>query len=155
MDLYYRLNVFPITLPPLRERPGDIPPLVHHFVRTYASRHRKLIAYVPDEVMTALIEYDWPDNIRELQNFIERSVILTRGAELQAPVAELVNKRLSVPGVHPGECGKSAHHFDPAQNELGGWRTQWRGGQTRAGQDNPDRQDAEARDFAGNRRPMQ
>jgi len=155
MDLYYRLNVFPITLPPLRERTGDIRALVHHFVRTYASRNRKSIACVPDEVMTALVEYDWPGNIRELQNFIERSVILTRGAELRAPVAELVNKRLSVPGVHPGECGKSAHHFDPAQNELGGWRTQWRGGQTRAGQDNPDRQDAEARDFAGNRRPMQ
>src|SRR5215510_11362893 len=99
MDLYYRLNVFPITLPSLRERRGDIPALVHHFLRAYACRYRKSIAYVPDEVMTALIEYDWPGNIRELQNFIERSIILTRGAELQAPVAELVNKRLPIPGV--------------------------------------------------------
>ena len=99
MDLYYRLNVFPITLPPLRERPGDIPALVHHFVRTYASRNRKSIADVSDEVMRALIKYDWPGNIRELQNFIERSVILTRGAELQAPVRELVNRRLPIPGV--------------------------------------------------------
>src|SRR6201997_1264268 len=62
MDLYYRLNVFPITLPPLRERTEDIPLLVHHFVRTYACRHRKSIARVPDEVMTALIDYQWPGN---------------------------------------------------------------------------------------------
>lgn len=98
MDLYYRLNVFPIRLPPLRERPGDIPALVHHFVRTYAARHRKSIASVPDEVMTALNTYDWPGNIRELQNFIERSVILSRGAELQAPVDELLNKRRPMTG---------------------------------------------------------
>jgi Sigma-54 interaction domain/Protein kinase domain len=99
MDLYYRLNVFPITLPPLRERTGDIPLLVHHFVRTWASRHRKSITHVPDEVMAALIAYHWPGNIRELQNFIERSVVLTKGAELQAPVAELVNTLGTIPGV--------------------------------------------------------
>jgi formate hydrogenlyase transcriptional activator len=109
MDLYYRLHVFPITLPPLRERPGDIPALVHHFVRTCASRNRKSIADVPDEVMTALIEYDWPGNIRELQNFIERSVILTRGAELQAPVRELVNKRLPIPSVRTLADAERAH----------------------------------------------
>jgi formate hydrogenlyase transcriptional activator len=109
MDLYYRLNVFPITLPPLRERPGDIPALVHHFVRTCASRNRKSIADVPDEVMTALIEYEWPGNIRELQNFIERSVILTRGAELQAPVRELVNKRLPIPSVRTLADAERAH----------------------------------------------
>jgi formate hydrogenlyase transcriptional activator len=93
MDLYYRLNVFPITLPPLRERTSDIPLLVHHFVRTFASRHGKSIANVPDEVMAALLAHHWPGNIRELQNFIERSVVLTKGAELQAPVEELVNTR--------------------------------------------------------------
>jgi len=109
MDLYYRLNVFPITLPPLRERAGDIPALVHHFVRTYASRYRKSIAYVPDEVMTALIEYDWPGNIRELQNFIERSVILTRDAGLRASVAELVNKRLPIPTVRTLADAERAH----------------------------------------------
>ena len=109
MDLYYRLSVFPITLPALRERPSDIPALVHHFVRTYASRQRKSIGYVPDEVMTALIAYDWPGNIRELQNFIERSVILTKGAELQAPVAELVNKRLPIPGVRTLADAERAH----------------------------------------------
>src|SRR5262245_27374241 len=98
MDLYYRLNVFPITLPPLRERTDDVPLLVHHFVRRYASRHRKSIPHVPDDVMTALIAYHWPGNIRELQNFIERSVVLTKGAELHAPVAELVNTRGAIPG---------------------------------------------------------
>jgi formate hydrogenlyase transcriptional activator len=109
MDLYYRLNVFPITLPPLRERTEDIPLLVHHFVRTYACRHRKSIAHVQDEVMTALIEYHWPGNIRELQNFIERSVILTRSAELRAPVAELLNRRLSTPGGRTLADAERAH----------------------------------------------
>jgi len=109
IDLYYRLNVFPITLPPLRERTSDIPLLVHHFVQTYAGRHRKAIARVPDEVMTVLIDYDWPGNIRELQNFIERSVILTRGAELRAPVAELLNRRLSTPGGRTLADAERAH----------------------------------------------
>jgi formate hydrogenlyase transcriptional activator len=109
IDLYYRLNVFPITLPPLRERTSDIPLLVHHFVQTYAGRHGKAIARVPDEVMTALIDYDWPGNIRELQNFIERSVILTRDAEFRAPVAELLNKRLSIPGGRTLADAQRAH----------------------------------------------
>jgi formate hydrogenlyase transcriptional activator len=109
MDLYYRLNVFPIRLPPLRERTEDIPLLVRHFVRMYASRHGKSIAHVPDEVLTTLIEYDWPGNIRELQNVIERSVILTKGAELQAPVAELVNKRRPIPGACTLADAERAH----------------------------------------------
>jgi transcriptional regulator with GAF, ATPase, and Fis domain len=89
MDLYYRLNVFPIMLPPLRERVDDIPSLVDHFVRTCAERQGKFIEHVAEDIMTALTRYDWPGNIRELQNFIERSVILTRGTELRAPVEEL------------------------------------------------------------------
>jgi transcriptional regulator with GAF, ATPase, and Fis domain len=89
MDLYYRLNVFPIMLPPLRERVDDIPSLVDHFVRTCAEREGKFIEHVAEDIMTALTRYDWPGNIRELQNFIERSVILTRGTELRAPVEEL------------------------------------------------------------------
>jgi formate hydrogenlyase transcriptional activator len=92
MDLYYRLNVFPITIPPLRERPGDIPPFVNHFLRLFASRQGKSIEFVSDDVMAALVRYHWPGNIRELQNFIERSVILTKGSQLQAPVTELTNK---------------------------------------------------------------
>jgi formate hydrogenlyase transcriptional activator len=92
MDLYYRLNVFPITIPPLRERPEDIPLLVAHFVRTFAERHGKAIEHIPGDVMTAIERYNWPGNIRELQNFIERSVVVTRGTELRAPVAELTNR---------------------------------------------------------------
>jgi formate hydrogenlyase transcriptional activator len=93
-DLYYRLNVFPITLPPLREREGDIPLLVAHFVRIFAERQRKSIESVPDDVMKAFERYDWPGNIRELQNFIERSVILTKGAELRPPLAEFTNEEM-------------------------------------------------------------
>jgi formate hydrogenlyase transcriptional activator len=89
MDLYYRLNVFPIWLPPLRERATDIPLLIDHFLRTIGSRYGKAIDRVSDRVMAAILRYDWPGNIRELQNFIERSVILTNGRELRAPIEEL------------------------------------------------------------------
>jgi formate hydrogenlyase transcriptional activator len=109
MDLYYRLNVFPIRLPSLRERRDDIPVLVQHFVHAYASRYGKSIARIPDEVMTALVRYNWPGNIRELQNFIERSVIMTSGAELGAPVAELVDRRPSIPGVSTLADAERAH----------------------------------------------
>src|SRR5262249_17458398 len=94
-DLYYRLNVFALTLPALREREGDIPLLVAHFVRTFAERQGKSIKLIPDHVLRAFERYTWPGNIRELQNFIERSVILSRGAELQAPVAELKGAEMS------------------------------------------------------------
>src|ERR1700678_3594715 len=81
-DLYYRLNVFPMTLPPLRERGEDIPLLIEHFVRKFAERQGKPILHIPDEVMDALKRYEWPGNIRELQNVIERGVIMTSGPEL-------------------------------------------------------------------------
>jgi formate hydrogenlyase transcriptional activator len=88
-DLYYRLNVFPITLPPLRARREDIPDLVQHFVEIYARRMGKQIDRVPAESMSAFASYEWPGNIRELQNFIERSVILSDGTVLCPPLAEL------------------------------------------------------------------
>ncbi len=88
-DLYYRLNVFPIPLPPLRARSGDIPLLVMHFVRTYSERMHKQIEWIPREVMEALVDHSWPGNIRELQNFIERSVILANGKTLRPPIGEL------------------------------------------------------------------
>jgi len=88
-DLYYRLNVFPIPLPPLRERREDIPALVEHFVEIYARRMNKQIEQILPETMSTLITYQWPGNIRELQNFIERSVILTSGNVLQPPLASL------------------------------------------------------------------
>src|SRR6266853_5452230 len=88
-DLLYRLNVFPILLPPLRERREDIRPLVEHFVQKCARRMNKSITSVPKRTMDALIGWDWPGNVRELENFIERSVILTQGSVLVAPLTEL------------------------------------------------------------------
>jgi formate hydrogenlyase transcriptional activator len=85
MDLYYRLNVFPIALPPLRRRLEDILLLVAHFVENYAARMSKRISKIPDDVMENLMRYPWPGNIRELQNVIERAVILTNGDTLQIP----------------------------------------------------------------------
>jgi formate hydrogenlyase transcriptional activator len=88
-DLYYRLNVFPVPLPPLRARREDIPALVEHFVEIYAHRIGKQIDEIPAETMSELTSYAWPGNIRELQNFIERSVILTSGNVLESPLASL------------------------------------------------------------------
>ncbi len=88
-DLYYRLNVFPILIPPLRERPEDIPLLVRYFVQKYSRLRRKEIQSVPAEVMAALERYHWPGNIRELENFIERAIILSHGPELRVPLVEL------------------------------------------------------------------
>jgi formate hydrogenlyase transcriptional activator len=88
-DLYYRLNVFPINVPPLRERPEDIPLLVHFFANKFAQQMRKQIESVPKETMAALVAYHWPGNIRELQNLFERAVILSRGSMLEIPLTEL------------------------------------------------------------------
>jgi formate hydrogenlyase transcriptional activator len=88
-DLYYRLNVFPIRIPPLRERPEDIPLLVRYFTQKYGRRMEKQIESIPTESMKKLSGWHWPGNIRELENFIERSVILTHGSALQVPVGEL------------------------------------------------------------------
>ena len=88
-DLFYRLNVFPVTVPPLRQRPGDIPRLVRHFVGKYALRMNRNIETIPTATMRSLEEWHWPGNVRELENFIERAVILTKGSALNAPVAEL------------------------------------------------------------------
>ena len=88
-DLYYRLNVFPITVPPLRDRREDIPLLVRYFVQQYARRMNRKITNIPADAMQALTRYPWPGNIRELQNFIERAVIISPGPTLQAPVREL------------------------------------------------------------------
>jgi formate hydrogenlyase transcriptional activator len=88
-DLYYRLNVFPIRIPPLRERREDIPVLARYFAQKFAEQMEKRIETIPAATMRALTEWDWPGNVRELANFIERSVILTRGSSLEAPLAEL------------------------------------------------------------------
>jgi formate hydrogenlyase transcriptional activator len=88
-DLYYRLNVFPIYLPSLRERAVDVPQLVRHFAAKYSKQMNKKIEYVPEEVLEELVQYNWPGNIRELQNLIERAVILSTGPALQVPLGEL------------------------------------------------------------------
>src|ERR1700674_3413836 len=90
-DLYYRLNVFPVPLPPLRARREDIPALVEHFMEIYAHRMGRQIDQISPETMSELRSYPWPGNIRELQNFIERSVILTSGNVLESPLASLRN----------------------------------------------------------------
>lgn len=92
-DLYYRLNVFPITVPPLRERREDIAPLVMHFVNTFSRFMKKDIMEVPEDAMSAMQEHSWPGNVRELRNFIERSVILSPGPSLRAPLKDLRQAR--------------------------------------------------------------
>jgi formate hydrogenlyase transcriptional activator len=107
-DLYYRLNVFPITLPPLRERPDDIPRLVRHFTQGFARRMGRRIESIPSSVMDALIRYSWPGNVRELQNVIERAVILSPGTTLQVVLADL----------HPAAAQASASTAAPAAVTL-------------------------------------
>jgi formate hydrogenlyase transcriptional activator len=96
-DLYYRLNVFPIRIPPLRERPEDIPLLVRYFAQKYGRRMERQIESIPAATMKKLAAWHWPGNIRELENFVERSVILTHGPALQVPIGELGGNGNSVP----------------------------------------------------------
>jgi len=103
-DLYYRLNVFPIRVPPLRERREDIPLLVAYFVKVYSERMNKQIETIGADDMEALLDHDWPGNIRELQNFVERSVILTPGRVLKPPISELLRRRSVSKPVTLKEC---------------------------------------------------
>ncbi len=98
-DLYYRLNVFPIRVPPLRERQEDIPLLVRHFVQQFSRRNNRVINTIPSETMQALVHYHWPGNIRELQNVIERAVIISKGTMLNVPLA----------GLQPNVVPKASH----------------------------------------------
>ena len=88
-DLYYRLKVFPITIPPLCDRPEDIPILARHFVEKYAKKMNRQIESIPSETIRALVSWSWPGNVRELENFMERAVILSRGPKLRAPLGEI------------------------------------------------------------------
>jgi formate hydrogenlyase transcriptional activator len=113
-DLYYRLNVFPIHVPPLRERREDIPMLVRHFAQQFARRMKKRIDVIPTATMEALTEYDWPGNIRELQNLIERAVILSSGPALDVPVEALRARRASVVHAGDGPNGDGAETLEQA-----------------------------------------
>jgi formate hydrogenlyase transcriptional activator len=103
-DLYYRLNVFPIRIPPLRDRPDDIPLLVRYFTQKHGRRMEKQIESIPADAMKKLSGWHWPGNIRELENFIERSVILTHGPALQVPISELAGNGRSAPAVGTREA---------------------------------------------------
>jgi formate hydrogenlyase transcriptional activator len=111
-DLYYRLNVFPILIPPLRERREDIRPLVEHFVHKFAHQMKKSITSIPSKTMEMLVRWEWPGNIRELENFIERSVILSPGAVLQAPLSELEK------AVDEGNGGKNVTLRDKERERI-------------------------------------
>jgi formate hydrogenlyase transcriptional activator len=97
-DLYYRLKVFPITTPPLRDHPEDIPTLARHFTKKYAGKMGRQIDKIPAETMRALVSWQWPGNVRELENFIERSVILSSGSTLRVPVGEIRPDAVDVAG---------------------------------------------------------
>lgn len=110
-DLYYRLNVFPISIPPLRERPEDIPLLVRHFVRESARRMNKTIDAIPSATMDALMQYGWPGNIRELENVIERAVILSPGSVLRVPLRDLRSR------IAPGHGSEEARTIAEVERE--------------------------------------
>jgi formate hydrogenlyase transcriptional activator len=105
-DLFYRLNVFPIRIPPLRERPEDIPLLVRYFTQKYGRRMEKKIESIPAAALKKLSAWHWPGNIRELENFVERAVILTHGSALEVPVAELKRNGAGVASPSPRESGE-------------------------------------------------
>jgi formate hydrogenlyase transcriptional activator len=113
-DLYYRLNVFPILLPPLRERPEDIPRLVRHFTQKFARRMGRHIETIPAEAMDALVRYAWPGNVRELENVIERAVILSPGKALQIPISDL---QASATQTIPASDGNADGHVSLAEAE--------------------------------------
>jgi len=115
-DLYYRLNVFPIRIPALRERKEDIPLLVSYFVQKFSKQMQKKIEAVPTAAMKGLTAWEWPGNIRELENFIERAVILTRGSSLEAPLGEF----------RKTNADKPAHAILREHEHIAGESTDWR-----------------------------
>jgi formate hydrogenlyase transcriptional activator len=125
-DLYYRLHVFPLHVPPLRERREDIPLLTRYFVQKHAHRMARNIDTIPTSVLDALTSYDWPGNIRELQNVLERSVILTNGSALQVPMHELSAKAAPVtwhgPSAAPNNSEREAilKALEEAKGMVGG-----------------------------------
>ena len=143
-DLYYRLNVFPILLPPLRERRQDIPELVSHFVEIFSRRMGKQIVDIPKAVLDAFISYSWPGNVRELQNLIERAVIRSDDGVLSNPL--LGSEEDSLPtALGQGTFSGLATSVDIASaggNRLGYWRCVWCCCQARDAQDKPHQQDA-------------
>jgi len=110
-DLFYRLGVFPIEIPPLRERPEDIPLLVNYFVSKLSKKRRKNIKSIPRQAMEVLTTYPWKGNVRELANFIERAVILSHGEELEVPIAEFQDS-------HSRNASSPASTFHEAERKV-------------------------------------
>jgi formate hydrogenlyase transcriptional activator len=122
-DLYYRLNVFPIHIPALRERPEDVPLLVRYFVQKFSRRLNKTVEYVPADAMEALTNYSWPGNVRELENLVERAVLLSPGKELRIPVSELMSasrSRTSDSAQSPASNQDASIFASTAPNSAGG-----------------------------------
>jgi formate hydrogenlyase transcriptional activator len=120
-DLFYRLHVFPLHLPALRERREDIPPLIRHFVEKCSARLHKHIDIIPDEAIDAMMQWKWPGNIRELENFIERSVILSEGNKLTAPLSELREEMLRQPTDSDGTLrDREREHIIEVLRQTGG-----------------------------------
>jgi formate hydrogenlyase transcriptional activator len=143
-DLYYRLNVFLIMLPPLRERIDDIPPLVEHFVQRFAKQQAKSIDRVPDDVTELLKNHDWPGNVRELPNVIERAVIMTVGPTLELKAAELRRRNQELAPTRTLVDAERAHIVAVLR------QTNWAagsGGAARSAQNDPHCNDAEAWDL--------
>ena len=115
-DLYYRLNVFPVRVPALRERPEDIPLLVRHFVQQFSRPLGKVIDAVDSDTMTALTRYPWPGNIRELQNVIERAVILTRGPVLNVRAEDLRARAATEPPAASAGAPSNGHKAPASSN---------------------------------------
>jgi formate hydrogenlyase transcriptional activator len=131
-DLYYRLSVFPIRMPVLRDRKQDIPQLVRYFVQNFARRMKKRIETIPTETMNTLVNWTWPGNVRELENMIERSVILSQGPILTVPLGEL---RLAAENSHHDGSLKSVRreHIVRVLGETGGVLAGPRGAAARLG----------------------
>jgi formate hydrogenlyase transcriptional activator len=118
-DLYYRLNVFPIVLPPLRDRSDAIPAMVRHFTQQFARRMGKRIESIPEATMDALVRYPWPGNVRELQNVIERAVILSSGPALHVPLEDLKSVDLQVSSAAVTLADAEREHIVDALRETG------------------------------------
>jgi formate hydrogenlyase transcriptional activator len=124
-DLYYRLNVFPLSVPCLRQRREDIPLLARHFIQKHAQRMGRRIETIPKHVLEALMDYDWPGNIREFQNVIERSVVLSNGPELHVAMPEIgrsapVTMQYRTPNGADAERSRILQVLKEAKGQVGG-----------------------------------
>ena len=147
-DLYYRLSVFPVSLPPLRDRPEDIPVLARFFMTKYAARLNKTLDSIPSSTMEAMLAYDWPGNIRELQNFVERGVILSRGLGISAALHSAAprNPRDSEKQENARRRHARTYSAGSRPNQMGARGTAGHGGPPRIGSYYFNCQDAPARD---------